>query len=856
MIPSALLSMVLPLVFVGCGDDDTPREPHEWPAVTAGAPQAGAAEATLDLPVGSPMGGYSSRCGYLGSASKQDKRDSPYTVNWDESTGVQTRPRLKAVWLHNGDDHLVLLKADVIYVYDGMVEDLSERLSEAVGEDLTGKVVITANHSHASFSNFSDQLHFYLGGDRYNEENYQRMTGQLFDVAMDAYEELQPAAIGASWTKDWDPSDTVYRDRRPENDELVVWPDQEEHVGTKDPYVHTLRIDSADGRPIAALFTFGIHGTSLDDDSSMVSSDAPGHLELGLEEQFDTPVVIMHLQGAGGDASPAGRDSDYARLESIGEYGAALLKDIWEQTPTSSEPLEMETASRHIDEGLEEVRVTRDGAVDWYYLPYDEDRVADESIYEPDGVTPSSPFDEFNAPNGAAFCGSDDPLIPAGDIGAEVFPYTTCMDVELVSAVLLGIFQLEEEDIVLPMPSSLKAGTTASRIGPLLTRGPDGAESADDLLVGFFPAEITSMYTEQWRRRAKAELGYDMALAVGYAQDHEGYFLIPEDWLMGGYEPNINLWGPLQGEHVMEGVLDYAGLILGSDIHEPEDPLGWWAPTQYPERELEPHTPDSTPDAGELLTAAPDYFWLPLGWTRDVTDENERIEGNLVLDTPETVARVQGTVQLAWEGGDPAVDFPRVALERQEGGGWVEVTTAAGRPITDAMPDILLAHTPDPLYPHEDDQVHRWWAGWQAVSHFSDRAGLPLGTYRLVVSGQRYTGGEVWPFDSEPYTVEGPAFEVVPADVSIEAGDGGFWAWIQAPADGWRLVDMEGDSRGANPLRGEVLVTWTFDGAEDVQEAVEVSTSEGRSWLAVSPPADATGVWVTDGYGNTGALEF
>jgi len=852
MIPSALMALSL----LACDPELEPYEPYEWPAVTPGAPQAGAAEGTLDLPIGSPMGGFSSRCGYLGSSSKQDTRDSAYTVNWDESTGAQTRPTIKAVWLHNGDDHLVIVKVDVIYTYDGMVEELALRLGEATGIDLRGKVVITANHSHASFSNFSDQVHFYLGGDRYNEEIFQSFVHQTAEVALEAYEGLEPAAIGASWTQDWDPNDTVYRDRRGDNDDLVLWEDQEDYVGGKDPFVHTLRIDGADGSPIAAMFTFGVHGTTLNDDSSMISSDAPGHLELVLQEQFDEPVVVMHLQGAAGDASPAGRDEDYARLESVGEYAAPLLKAIWDTTPTSAEPLAMETASRHIPEGLEEVRVTRDGAVDWYYPPYDEDYVADDQIYDQDGSL-LSPLDEFAAPYGAAFCGSDEPLIPAGGIGTEVFPYSTCMDVELVSRVLLGVFDLEESDIPLPMPSSRKAGTTASRVGPLLTRGPDGTETAEDLLVGFFPAELTSMFVQQWRRRVTAELGYTMPLVVGYAQDHEGYFLIPEDWMLGGYEPNINLWGPLQAEHVMEGVLAYSDEILSTDVHEPEDPFGFWAPTEYPEREIPTAQPDTTPTAGTVLTEAPDYFWLPLGWTRDI-DDDEPLEGNLVLETPETVPRIQGTVQLAWEGGDPGVDFPRVALEREDGGSWAEVTTHSGRPVTDTLQDILLAHNPYPLYPHEDDQTHYWWAGWQAVSHVHDRAGLPEGTYRLKVTGQRYTGGDAsWPWSTEPYEVVGESFEVVPAVVSVEAGEGGFHAWIQAPADGWRLVDMEGESRGVNPLRGELVLTWHFSGKKDVEsstEIVEATIDGGRSWLAVTPPDGATALTVDDGYGNTGEL--
>jgi neutral ceramidase len=846
---------IAPLLLAQLACDTAPeREDFQWPEVAYGAPMAGAAEGTLDLVIGGPMGGYSSRCGYLGSASKQDNRDSAYTVNWDESTGAQTRPGLKAVWLSNGDDHLVLIKADVIYSYDGLVEEISDQLSAATGLDLTGKVVLAANHSHASFSNFSDQLHFYLGGDKYNEEIFERFASMAVDMALTAYESLEPAAIGASWTKDWDPDDRVYRDRRGDNDELVVWDDQESPGWGKDPYVHTLRIDSADGEPIAALFTFGIHGTTLSDDSPMISSDAPGHVELAVQEQFDSPVVVIHLQGAGGDASPAGRDDGYARLETVGEYAGAALKAIWESTPTSTDPLRMETASRHIPQDLESIRVTRDGAVDWYYPPYDPDRVIDNVIYDESGDI-ISPLDEFNAPYGAAFCGSDDPLIPAGDIGATVFPYTTCMDVDLVSRVLIGIFGLTEDEIALPMNSSLKAGTTASRLGPLLTRGEDGSEVADDLLIGFFPAEPTAMFVEQWRRRVSAELGYHMPLLVGYSQDHQGYYLIPEDWLVGGYEPNINLWGPLEAEHVMEGVLEYSESVLGTDVREPEDPMGWWSPTNYLDRDLPTAQPDTTSDAGTLLESAPDYFWLPMEWTRDVEDG---LEGHLVLETPAEVPRVQGHVQLAWYGGDPAVDFPRVSLQRQEGGEWVEVTTHAGRPITDTLPDIILAHTPDPLYPAETVQSHMWWAAWQAVDHHFDRMGLPEGTYRLAVSGQRYTGGdETWPWSTEPYEVTGDSFQVVPATISTAADEGGFWAWIQGPEDGWRLVDIEGESRGYNPLRGGVTVTWeTTTGAITVQElsADELTLSGGRTWIPLSPPEpDATGT-ITDGYGNSGSI--
>ena len=50
------------------------------------------------------------------------------------------------------------------------------------------------------------------------------------------------------------------------------------------------------------------------------------------------------------------------------------------------------------------------------------------------------PIDEFNAPYGAAFCGDGSFEIPVGDIGSTVPPYSSCMDVELITGLLYAFF--------------------------------------------------------------------------------------------------------------------------------------------------------------------------------------------------------------------------------------------------------------------------------------------------------------------------------------------------------------------------------------------------------------------------------
>lgn len=821
---------MLLLLFACNGTPDT----YENPDRVAGTPQAGAAEVLIDVPMGAPMGGYSARCKILGSSSKVDNRLSPYTVAWAKSMGLHTRPKIKAIWIDNGDDDLILLKFDAIYSYDGIIADVSQRLSEEVGRDLTGKVVLTASHSHAMPANFSDQAHFYLGGDLYNREIYERYAAAMTEAALTAYDRMEPASIGANWIAGWDPDDKVYRDRRGENDELQVWPDQEPGR-RKDENALVLRVDDADGQPIAMAVNFGIHGTLLGEDNPMWTGDSVTGLEVALEEQFDSDVVVMHLQGAGGDQSPAGSGDGFARTESIGIYAVDALMAAYDETPTSADAFELEVASRHIPQHRDDIHVTRDGAVDWHYLPYEEGFKPDEVVYEADGSI-SSPIDEYVFEFGAAFCGSEDPLlkVPAQ---AEVYPYNSCMDVGLLSGLISGAFGLTVEEFPLPMIESMKAGTMAAVLSGIPIRNTSGEVEDTDLLIGFFPAEPASMFTEQWRRRASAELGVEMPLLVGYAQDHEGYFLIPEDWLMGGYEPNINVWGPLQGEHVMEGVLTLAEDVVLTTEREPADPLGWWSPTTYEDKPLNEFEPDRTPSAGEILTQVDEEFWIPEGIP-------------LELEVPETCARMDCIVQLAWQGGDPAVDLPNVRLQRDDGGTWVDVTSQSGRAVDEAAHDILLAWTPSPLYPVEVEQDHQWWAGWQAIGHYHDRASFPVGTYRLAVDGQVWTGSErSWPWTSEPYALTSDPFEVVPAELDLSWSDASLVVRYPLAEGGWRMAHTA-QSGGFAPVDAEL--TATTDAGDATVDTQDVSGN--ATYVTLSIPDGATELTVTDAHGNTGTI--
>jgi len=550
-------------------------------------------------------------------------------------------------------------------------------------------------------------------------------------------------------------------------------------------------------------------------------------------------VVVMHTQSSGGDQSPRGKHDDYARLESLGELAVDPIMDVWSNTPTSDSDIRLDTVSRSIPQHPSQIHVTRNGAVDWSYAPYEQDRKPDDIVYDENGDI-ISPLDEFNSRVGHVFCGTGDLDFPIGRLDSQAYPYSNCLDVDLLSALILTFFKLDE--MTLPLPESLKAGTTATRLGPIPVMR-DGTETNEELLLGVFPGEATSMFVEQYKRRAAVETGFDNTMVLAYAQDHEGYLMIPEDWLLGEYEADIVLWGPLQAEHIMEGNLHMVNELLNNDVHEPSDPLGVYGRTQYPEEAFPEHQPDLTPEAGTRLTTPPEYLFTPVDIPLD-------------LNFPTEVPRGQQMVQMAWEGGDPGVDHPRIRIERNEAGTWIPITTQAGRVIDEGMPDILLATTPDPLAPFVVEQSHRWWMAWEAIDHAVDRTGLPTGTYRVVVEGQRYTGGNTtWPWNTESYEVLSPEFEVVPSVLDLSMGPEGLTAAFTAHSDNFRLISLDGNPQGDNPLEGDVTVEY-FDGTTLIDsQVVNPETAEERSLLAViEPAAPFTEIRVTDAFGNTGKL--
>jgi hypothetical protein len=175
---------------------------------------------------------------------------------------------------------------------------------------------------------------------------------------------------------------------------------------------------------------------------------------------------------------------------------------------------------------------------------------------------------------------------------------------------------------------------------------------------------------------------------------------------------------------------------------------------------------------------------------------------------------VSGIAHFLFLGGDPAVDLPRVSLERRaESGAWQSVLLPSGRLLTDRGVEMILSHTPDPL--HADAGAARdfyWLVEWQAVTHHPSLdhvGGLPEGEYRLVARGRCADPSEREPpFAGTPYEVASDPFRVTGRGalaVRVVERDGTrvrLGASYHENGRGFRLLHPRSESVTATPLAG------------------------------------------------------
>jgi hypothetical protein len=441
--------------------------------------------------------------------------------------------------------------------------------------------------------------------------------------------------------------------------------------------------------------------------------------------------------------------------------------------------------------------------------------------------------------------------------------------VDLVAALFPILFYTDlyyEMEFPLWETRSTMIGALGIDSVPFTTLG--GGTETDRFVAGFFPGEVNTLLGRMFQKRIADEQGVENAFVVGEAMDHEGYVLSVEDWMRGGYESSINLWGPLQGEYTLERMLELTSLLGNEFAEDPASPDH--VDQEYPEWPLEVAVPDLAPGCGTVPDTVYEYLWTRDGWQPDQPQPDAQVR------------RVADVAHFVFLGGDPVIDLPTIVLQMEQtpgSGDFADVLLPNGAPLDDRGYDMIVSYSPDPLVElyDEEDRHHYWLVEWQAVTDrpsLDHMAGMPAGNYRFVARGLCTDVADTeFPFGGVPYEVLSDPFEVtgdglleVTASYDTWGGDVDLMVSYGAAERGFRLLSLGSDFRTATHLVGG-------DTAAEVTVDLLDASGQGdpiQSWTGLAAatdgdhsdvvvdfsgvPADDYVVRVTDTFGNTGTV--
>jgi hypothetical protein len=229
--------------------------------------RAGTAKADLDPPLGIPMAGYGS------------DRFSKGTLDPLEA---------RVLTLSDGTRTLALVTLDLCYPFDPPVmEQIRAGARRSVDE-----VVFHASHTHSGPT--------YAAAPEAAAHAVPRIVAAIRESAG----RLVPARIGSGWGQAFLGFNRRYI--RMDGSVQMFWRNETKISTTfpVDPAVGVIRVDRADGTPLALLVNYACHPVVLGPENVDYSADYPSEMRRYIEEQLGRGVMAFFLQGAAGDINP------------------------------------------------------------------------------------------------------------------------------------------------------------------------------------------------------------------------------------------------------------------------------------------------------------------------------------------------------------------------------------------------------------------------------------------------------------------------------------------------------------------------------------------------------------------------
>jgi neutral ceramidase len=278
--------------------------------------------------------------GFRASVVKVDI--TPDTSQWllgygpRQSVGVHDHIYHRIVAMDDGTTQFFLISTDICLYSPSVYDEVARKLEKETGIKPL-QVWWTVSHTHAAPEVGPPGLGAVFMGQRYehehNNEYSARVEKDLIKGIEVARAKLEPARLGVGWG--FAMANINRRARDVEGPAFLgLNPD-----GPADRRIGLIRLEKADGRPLALIANYPMHGTVLGDDNKLISGDAPGIVAEYVEEKLGAPM--LYIQGAAGNLAPI--YSVYPDFESghVSQFRVLLGDKILEANrqlgPTSSD---------------------------------------------------------------------------------------------------------------------------------------------------------------------------------------------------------------------------------------------------------------------------------------------------------------------------------------------------------------------------------------------------------------------------------------------------------------------------------------------------------------------------------------
>ena len=318
---------------------------------------------------------------------------SPTLGTIQRSIGVHDELRARALVLNDGCQRIAILSADLI----GTDFILSDEIRNAIRKR-TGIIIALVHCTHNHSAPFT--IPWSIVGSRWlsgpGKSWRDGLPARLAELVFQAEANSVPAILRAGRA----PVHIGTNRRLPSEQGIVMKPNPD---GPVVPWVDVLRVDGADGNPIAVLFSHAAHPVIIHGASREISAEFPGFAAMKLQELLCKSVITMFGQAFAGNINGDPLRGGIAAAERAGEVLAeAAFRAASDSVVLPSE--EFKISSIHLEIPLQPLppredclRLLRE-AEERLVRRYGKTAFSDEQLWDmQDGAETSKSQNESNA---------------------------------------------------------------------------------------------------------------------------------------------------------------------------------------------------------------------------------------------------------------------------------------------------------------------------------------------------------------------------------------------------------------------------------------------------------------------------